>query len=1711
MMKRFKNLIYFLLAWMFTSIFLGITCLYAFMADENIAVSIVFFPMLPLAAAVILWDEFEAIDTWVEQLGIVQRFALLIIILPVIILSYLAALAPASSTVTYLLAKEGGWVLEDTGIIAINCSDFSIASLIVTIVSSPLALAAQLHISIYSVPEGIDKLPMYLQALCISLTLGLGGLVEATLLAYMGWDYYRQIMVNQSLFLHKTKKAFRNAVYSVIRRLGTINYRDEWAQVFFLVLFISVIILGVLGLIFTAHPIPVEWEPIVTKGLPAGSSLFIKDFCLEPDGDSLFANTWGRGVLRSDDNGETWYAVGEGLGDNYIWASLVASDAALFVSKPDEGVFASYDNGQTWQLVNQGLSDLSINALIVKKDGNLLAGTEKGVFISPDGGENWRREGRRVSDLYVNALIWGPGKDSIFLGADEGLYCTEDDGQSWTPIPLGEDVKSVQALTIGPDGSALFAGTLSGLFRSVDGGETWYPANDELNSKSILALASGTDDQSLFAGTMAGVFYSSDGGESWQASSDLQDSIIWTLAVSPDKNRAFAGTLSGGWFSDDRGRSWSRIERGLTKLEVGALALDPGAEVMFAGTSGGGVFRSDDGGLTWIPHNHGLPNLHVKSLLMHSNTGKLLAGTLGGFFCSEDMGQTWQLIPLGKYEDPPVWSLIDFEKPRDFLFAATSYGVFRSEDGGENWRQCNKGLKISEIASIAAGPDGNSLFIGTDWSGRTSYRYGEWLTGKATFGVKNGIFRSDDWGNSWHRVLDDQIEARVYDFTVVPADDRLLAGTNKGILFSDDGGDEWQAVEQVESSMGSILALEVDSSKGVLYAATDGWGVFRSRDGGKTWQAVNKGLPDLTVNSLAWDEEGVLFAGTWGGIAYRDESTGTWKTINQGLSEVGEVKLAVGRNSANIYAELGGKGVFRSEDGGQSWRPFAQSLDEVEAVTMSSKARWLRFATPHTPQAISVQGDQATLYTSAGAAMILRAHMDLPFVWRLPVPYLALVSVSRQFLQVIRSNMISFIVGVGVIVLLTTSYTYMGIVRPNRMRFSTTFWLMAHPENLMSAVNYKGYIRRWRAGNALQRLILLLAPIEIFLIEELIDRLKQEGVAFDEDGLQIALTDLQQRGLLDQVKTDFLSQSMEEMSFKEMIRQIRYEVLLDRRGLSPYPSGLQQESDVTSSAWIVVDPLLTQTLRQDLSADVIARLASRTRREHPLCVSAQQFLQQAGFETELIEDSLFYRCEVRLPALRRILPSPTLYIRVFPSGVLDASSVLDIRDEMRQINPEARTVFVITDRRPADQGWAQIGTLRMEDFIILPLEETLLRKGLAEGRELPLLRQEIEKRLGEEYDPYDVRDPVAGAFSFFGRDALLEDLLRRTVDGRPVGIFGLRKLGKSSVLQVLSDHVPFPVAPVNLQTVGHTTLDELYLRILRYWQQQARVCYDLDWKSPTLYSDDVTGAFTSATLDLLDSIETKADDACLGLFLDEAELIVPRPDGSGPDLVSYLTLMRALRGLVDEDGRLSLIIASMNPSINRINAWDEEQNPTFNFFQEVYLPPLAQDGCIQMVRNIGRQVGLVYDDASVQAIADLSGGHPFLARQFCSLLYRQLDRQSGQIELGLIPSAIEHFIYDDQTVTHLDAGIWQDAGNISLWGKAQAQVNQEILLDLSRADEPLSEEAILDAPDVDTRRTALINLERFHFIHQPEPGYYALRYGLLRIWLRRRKLGLEGN
>ena len=516
-----------------------------------------------------------------------------------------------------------------------------------------------------------------------------------------------------------------------------------------------------------------------------------------------------------------------------------------------------------------------------------------------------------------------------------------------------------------------------------------------------------------------------------------------------------------------------------------------------------------------------------------------------------------------------------------------------------------------------------------------------------------------------------------------------------------------------------------------------------------------------------------------------------------------------------------------------------------------------------------------------------------------------------------------------------------------------------------------------------------------------------------------------------------------------------------------------------------------------------APLVQQIRDNHSL---AHDFFLRAGFtRLTLVEEPLLYRCTSTSVNWQTLLPA-SVYVYLLPGQPLNGQQARSIRDQVKQVDAQASVVFTITDQRPTDDGWAEIATLEIECFTVLPIKSALINEGLAVGNEEARLREEIEKRLGA-YDPYNVTTPVTD-FNFFGRDELVKTLLRRISWGQPVAIFGLRKLGKSSVLHALQEQAPFPVALVNLETIGpDESLATLYERILNELAQWTRVRLGIQWQSPPIATDTPTGTFVGAIRDLLDSMKKVRGAARVGIFFDEIELIVPRPERPN-SLTRYLSLLRPLRGLVDEGVSLSLVVAGLNPALNRIDDWDGERNPVFQFFQEINLPPLEDEDCIQMVSNIGAQLRLEYSNESLELISKLSGGHPLLARQLCSLLYQTHSDKEQPIGVSEVDQTVQRFIYDESTEIRL-VRLWQEAGNEKLWGAAKAKVNQSVLLDLASAGAPMAYNELLDAPDASARRVALINLERFHFVYQPQLGKYAIRFGLLEKWLRWLELGLE--
>ena len=119
----------------------------------------------------------------------------------------------------------------------------------------------------------------------------------------------------------------------------------------------------------------------------------------------------------------------------------------------------------------------------------------------------------------------------------------------------------------------------------------------------------------------------------------------------------------------------------------------------------------------------------------------------------------------------------------------------------------------------------------------------------------------------------------------------------------------------------------------VVFAATNDSGVLRTDDGGMTWTPLNAGLTNMSVRTLAVLTEistglcgppkcstpyPVLYAGTYGGGVFKGDGT-SWHPLNNGLTSLKVLALAVSPSPSYLYAATEDRGIFHSADGGATW------------------------------------------------------------------------------------------------------------------------------------------------------------------------------------------------------------------------------------------------------------------------------------------------------------------------------------------------------------------------------------------------------------------------------------------------------------------------------------------------------------------------------------------------------------------------------------------------------------------------------------------------------------------------------------------------------------------------------------------------------------------------------------------------------------------------
>jgi hypothetical protein len=379
-------------------------------------------------------------------------------------------------------------------------------------------------------------------------------------------------------------------------------------------------------------------------------------------------------------------------------------------------------------------------------------------------------------------------------------------------------------------------------------------------------------------------------------------------------------------------------------------------------------------------------------------------------------------------------------------------------------------------------------------------------------------------------------------------------------------------------------------------------------------------------------------------------------------------------------------------------------------------------------------------------------------------------------------------------------------------------------------------------------------------------------------------------------------------------------------------------------------------------------------------------------------------------------------------------------------------------------------------------------------------------------DPFNVRDPVFDVLNFFGRVALADSLTDRLSKGQAIGLFGLRKMGKSSLLRFIQGKLPFPTAWLDVQKGAAPA--SVYERILRAWNADAQSRFEmpLGLAAAGLDGDDSSAVFVGQTQKALDVLSRQRADARLGLLLDEIELILPPGNAEGAELERYFVLLRTLRGLIQEDRRVSLLVAGVNPAITRQSLCGaaKEQNPFFQLLQEQTIPPLLPADCVQMVKNLGRQVDVSFGEEAANYVAERSGGHPLMARQLCSLALKRRERQPGEILLAELEDAAAEFPDLSEYSSVLNQqGLWGDISNDRRWSAAEVEVNQEILRTVAASSAPVPRSKLIGRSA--DHRSCLLALRDLFILEQSagEDSAYKINFGLFRTWIRRNRLGLE--
>ena len=680
------------------------------------------------------------------------------------------------------------------------------------------------------------------------------------------------------------------------------------------------------------------------------------------------------GLMKTTDNGATFDGVFENEPVAAIGAVAVApSDSkVVWVGTGEandrnseswgDGVYRSADGGETWARVGLEKSRMIARIVVHPTDPNTAwaavmgdmwtFGGERGLYKTADGGKSWTR------------VLAAPAPYDDRTGCGDVAVDPSDPNTIYAALYARQ--RTPWSFSNGPD---LTDGkNIGGIFKSTDGGATWKKLEKGLpgrtgriglslfakNPKIVYAVVGsdegGTADIRDVQSKRGGVFRSEDGGETWTRQSGLDPRPFYfsQIRVDPANDQRVYVLGFALHVSDDGGKSWREDLGQKLHPDLHALAIDPrNPKRLLLGTDGG-AYQSYNAGQVWEHLNRMAAGEFYRINVDLSTPYRVCGGLQDNenwvgpsrtYTGTGIANQDWQSLGGGD----GFYCVFDSENP-SVLYTESQEGFIHRID------LSNGQLKVLR-PEPAEGQAGfrfhwNTPLVASRHSKDVMYMAG------------NRVFKLTVRGEQWQSIspdlsAQDLQKARatgsgaenygvVYSLVESPVKAGLLwAATDDGkVWVTEDEGAHWTdltanlAAETHGQWMSRIEAGWQDAA--VAYLAVDAHRTgnfsplaYRTGDGGKTWEKISSDLPAAGPVKVVREDPknpNLLFAGTEFGLFVSFNRGGHWVKF-AGLPTVAVDDILVHPRERDLVLATHGRSLYIVDD----IRALEEMTADVEA------------------------------------------------------------------------------------------------------------------------------------------------------------------------------------------------------------------------------------------------------------------------------------------------------------------------------------------------------------------------------------------------------------------------------------------------------------------------------------------------------------------------------------------------------------------------------------------------------------------------------------------------------------------------------------------------------------------------------------------------------------------------------------------------------------